>query len=149
GRAGGDGLGPAADRLRRGGGRRDPARRRPPPPREAAGGGGGAARPRRDRPRAAPGRPRHAGEGPGRGAGHRLLGPPAGAADSGPLPLRIDQWVPALHWGDAIGDSARLMRDAFRAWGHAADVYPSTWTRTSRATECRSRGGRPAAPATS
>jgi L-malate glycosyltransferase len=37
--------------------------------------------------------------------------------------MRIDQWVPALHRGDAIGDSARLMRDAFRAWGHAADVY--------------------------
>jgi len=36
---------------------------------------------------------------------------------------RIDQWVPALHRGDAIGDSARLMRDAFRAWGHQADVY--------------------------
>jgi glycosyltransferase involved in cell wall biosynthesis len=36
---------------------------------------------------------------------------------------RIDQWVPALHRGDAIGDSARLMRDAFRSWGHAADVY--------------------------
>lgn len=37
--------------------------------------------------------------------------------------MRIDQWVPALHRGDAIGDSARLMRDAFRAWGHDADVY--------------------------
>ena len=36
---------------------------------------------------------------------------------------RIDQWVPALHRGDAIGDSARLMRDAFRSWGHTADVY--------------------------
>jgi glycosyltransferase involved in cell wall biosynthesis len=36
---------------------------------------------------------------------------------------RIDQWVPALHAGDAIGDSALRMRDAFRAWGHAADVY--------------------------
>ena len=36
---------------------------------------------------------------------------------------RIDQWVPALHRGDAIGDSARLMRDAFRSWGHGADVY--------------------------
>lgn len=36
---------------------------------------------------------------------------------------RIDQWVPALHRGDAIGDSARLMRDAFRSWGYAADVY--------------------------
>src|SRR6185369_3231445 len=29
----------------------------------------------------------------------------------------------ALHRGDAIGDSARLMRDAFRRWGHTADVY--------------------------
>ena len=37
--------------------------------------------------------------------------------------VRIDQWVPALHRGDAIGDSARLMRDAFRSWGYAADVY--------------------------
>lgn len=37
--------------------------------------------------------------------------------------MRIDQWVPALHRGDAIGDSARLMRDTFRAWGHEADVY--------------------------
>ena len=37
--------------------------------------------------------------------------------------MRIDQWVPALHRGDAIGDSARLMRDAFRAWGHQADVF--------------------------
>jgi glycosyltransferase involved in cell wall biosynthesis len=37
--------------------------------------------------------------------------------------VRIDQWVPALHRGDAIGDSARLMRDAFRRWGHTADVY--------------------------
>ena len=37
--------------------------------------------------------------------------------------MRIDQWVPALHRGDAIGDSARLMRDAFRSWGHRADVY--------------------------
>jgi L-malate glycosyltransferase len=37
--------------------------------------------------------------------------------------LRVDQWVPALHRGDAIGDSARLMRDAFRRWGHTADVY--------------------------
>jgi glycosyltransferase involved in cell wall biosynthesis len=37
--------------------------------------------------------------------------------------VRIDQWVPALHRGDAIGDSARLMRDAFRRWGFTADVY--------------------------
>jgi L-malate glycosyltransferase len=36
---------------------------------------------------------------------------------------RIDQWVPALHSGDAIGDSALRMRDVFRSWGHEADVY--------------------------
>jgi L-malate glycosyltransferase len=39
------------------------------------------------------------------------------------MSIRVDQWVPALHRGDAIGDSARLMRDAFRARGHTADVY--------------------------
>jgi glycosyltransferase involved in cell wall biosynthesis len=37
--------------------------------------------------------------------------------------MRIDQWVPALHWGDAIGDAARLMRNAFRRWGHEAEIY--------------------------
>jgi L-malate glycosyltransferase len=37
--------------------------------------------------------------------------------------VRIDQWVPTLHRGDAIGDSSRLLRDAFRSWGHDADVY--------------------------
>lgn len=36
---------------------------------------------------------------------------------------RCDQWVPALHAGDAIGDSARLLRDALRARGFQADVY--------------------------
>jgi glycosyltransferase involved in cell wall biosynthesis len=37
--------------------------------------------------------------------------------------MRVDQWVPALHRGDAIGDSARLMCEAFRSWGHEANVY--------------------------
>jgi len=40
--------------------------------------------------------------------------------------MRIDQWTPALHRGDAIGDSTLLMRDVFRAWGHEADVYALT-----------------------
>jgi glycosyltransferase involved in cell wall biosynthesis len=40
--------------------------------------------------------------------------------------MRVDQWTPALHRGDAIGDSALLMRDAFRRWGHEADVYSLT-----------------------
>ena len=43
--------------------------------------------------------------------------------DGSSATVRVDQWVPALHRGDAIGDSARLMRDAFRSWGYAADVY--------------------------
>ncbi len=38
-------------------------------------------------------------------------------------PRRVDQWVPALHRGDAIGDSALLMRGAFRAWGFEAEVF--------------------------
>ncbi|MBK5254637.1 MAG: glycosyltransferase [Vicinamibacteria bacterium] len=36
---------------------------------------------------------------------------------------RVDQWVPALHRGDAIGDSALLMRDALRSWGFVSDIY--------------------------
>jgi glycosyltransferase involved in cell wall biosynthesis len=40
--------------------------------------------------------------------------------------VRIDQWVPALHRGDATGDSVHLMRDAFRRWGHESDVYALT-----------------------
>ena len=38
--------------------------------------------------------------------------------------VRVDQWVPALHRGDAIGDSARLMRDAFRSWGYGRRLRP-------------------------
>ena len=36
---------------------------------------------------------------------------------------RIDQWAPALHSGDAIGDSTLLMRDALRSWGYVSDIY--------------------------
>lgn len=49
---------------------------------------------------------------------------------------RVDQWVPALHAGDAIGDSALLMRDALRAAGHASDIFTFTWD-PERATACR------------
>lgn len=38
----------------------------------------------------------------------------------------INQWVPAAHDGDAIGDSARRVRDMLRAAGHDADVYALT-----------------------
>jgi L-malate glycosyltransferase len=38
----------------------------------------------------------------------------------------INQWVPAAHRGDAIGDSARRMRDWLRARGHSSDIYALT-----------------------
>jgi glycosyltransferase involved in cell wall biosynthesis len=38
----------------------------------------------------------------------------------------INQWVPAAHKGDAIGDSARRMRDLFRSMGHESDLYAMT-----------------------
>jgi L-malate glycosyltransferase len=38
----------------------------------------------------------------------------------------INQWVPAAHKGDAIGDSARRVRGMLRAAGHTSDVYALT-----------------------
>src|SRR5882762_5072526 len=38
----------------------------------------------------------------------------------------INQWVPAAHAGDAIGDSARRVRDLLRGLGHQADVFALT-----------------------
>ena len=38
----------------------------------------------------------------------------------------INQWVPAAHRGDAIGDSARRVRDLVRGMGHESDVYALT-----------------------
>jgi glycosyltransferase involved in cell wall biosynthesis len=38
----------------------------------------------------------------------------------------VNQWVPAAHRGDAIGDSARRVRDLLRDMGHASDVYALT-----------------------
>jgi glycosyltransferase involved in cell wall biosynthesis len=35
----------------------------------------------------------------------------------------VNQWVPAAHRGDAIGDSARAVRDLLRAQGHEAGIY--------------------------
>jgi glycosyltransferase involved in cell wall biosynthesis len=35
----------------------------------------------------------------------------------------INQWLPTAHWGDAIGDSSRRVRDLLRSLGHQADVY--------------------------
>jgi|TARA_B100001964_G_scaffold239128_1_gene305908 glycosyltransferase involved in cell wall biosynthesis len=38
----------------------------------------------------------------------------------------VNQWVPAAHRGDAIGDSARRVRDMLRALGHDADIFALT-----------------------
>ena len=38
----------------------------------------------------------------------------------------INQWVPAAHRGDAIGDSARRVRAILRQQGHASDIYAMT-----------------------
>ena len=38
----------------------------------------------------------------------------------------IKQWVPAAHRGDAIGDSARRVRDLLRAAGHDSELYALT-----------------------
>ena len=38
----------------------------------------------------------------------------------------VNQWVPAAHRGDAVGDSARRMRAWLRACGHEAEIYALT-----------------------
>ena len=35
----------------------------------------------------------------------------------------VNQWVPAAHRGDAIGDSARRVRQLLRQLGHSSEVY--------------------------
>jgi glycosyltransferase involved in cell wall biosynthesis len=38
----------------------------------------------------------------------------------------VNQWVPAAHRGDAIGDSARRVRSLLRDLGHASEIYALT-----------------------
>jgi L-malate glycosyltransferase len=40
--------------------------------------------------------------------------------------MKIHQWVPAAHRGDAIGDSARTMREMLRGMGHESDLFALT-----------------------
>jgi glycosyltransferase involved in cell wall biosynthesis len=35
----------------------------------------------------------------------------------------VNQWVPAAHAGDAVGDHARALRGLIRAWGHESEIY--------------------------
>jgi glycosyltransferase involved in cell wall biosynthesis len=37
--------------------------------------------------------------------------------------VKIHQWVPAAHRGDAIGDSARAVRDMLRGMGHESEIF--------------------------
>jgi L-malate glycosyltransferase len=50
----------------------------------------------------------------------------AGTGEGGRQTLIINQWVPAAHRGDAIGDSARRVRDLLRTMGHEAELYALT-----------------------
>src|SRR5262245_51256352 len=38
----------------------------------------------------------------------------------------VNQWVPAAHKGDAIGDSARRVRSVLRELGHESEIYALT-----------------------
>jgi glycosyltransferase involved in cell wall biosynthesis len=40
--------------------------------------------------------------------------------------MKIHQWVPAAHRGDAIGDSARTVRGLLRGLGHESDIFALT-----------------------
>ena len=40
--------------------------------------------------------------------------------------MTINQWVPAAHRGDAIGDSAGAIRDLLRGMGHESDIFALT-----------------------
>jgi len=41
-------------------------------------------------------------------------------------PLRVHQWLPAAHRGDAIGDSARRVRSLLRGRGHHSEIFALT-----------------------
>jgi glycosyltransferase involved in cell wall biosynthesis len=40
--------------------------------------------------------------------------------------MTLHQWVPAAHKGDAIGDSARRVRDLLRVKGHTSEIFAMT-----------------------
>jgi L-malate glycosyltransferase len=42
------------------------------------------------------------------------------------MPLTVNQWVPAAHRGDAIGDSARRVQALLRGMGHGSELYAMT-----------------------
>jgi glycosyltransferase involved in cell wall biosynthesis len=38
----------------------------------------------------------------------------------------VNQWIPAAHRGDAVGDHALVLRSLFQAWGHESEIYALT-----------------------
>jgi len=38
----------------------------------------------------------------------------------------VNQWLPAAHPGDAVGNQARAIRDVLRDWGHGSEIYALT-----------------------
>ena len=40
--------------------------------------------------------------------------------------MQINQWIPAAHRGDAVGDSARRVRQLLRSMGHGSEIYALT-----------------------
>jgi glycosyltransferase involved in cell wall biosynthesis len=38
----------------------------------------------------------------------------------------VNQWLPAAHRGDAVGDHARALRTLLRGWGHESEIYALT-----------------------
>ncbi len=38
----------------------------------------------------------------------------------------VNQWIPAAHRGDAVGDNARSLRDVFLDWGFESEIYALT-----------------------
>ena len=58
----------------------------------------------------------------------RAAGKPGveGRAGRGKALMRVNQWVPAAHKGDAIGDSARRVRGLLRSMGHESDIFALT-----------------------
>ncbi len=50
----------------------------------------------------------------------------SGTAEARERSVTVNQWVPAAHKGDAIGDSARRVRHLLRRQGHRAEIYALT-----------------------
>ena len=53
-------------------------------------------------------------------------GPRPGLTTVTATAMIVNQWVPAAHKGDAIGDSARRVRGLLRELGHQSELFALT-----------------------